>query len=117
MSEGEPVLIEGPAPVYHRILLKLSGDAFAPPAHEFGISEKATMLLATQLKDIRAMGVEVAIVVGGGNIWRGREAPGMDRAHADYMASLSELSASVFELLANREKHNNCELRQHADRG
>ena len=96
MSEGEPVLIEGPAPVYHRILLKLSGDAFAPPSHEFGISERATMLLATQLRDICAMGVEVAIVVGGGNIWRGRQAPGMDRAHADYMGML----ATVMNALA-----------------
>ncbi len=96
MSEGEPIFIEGPAPVYHRILLKLSGDAFAPPTHEFGISEQATMLLATQLRDICAMGVEVAIVVGGGNIWRGRQAPGMDRAHADYMGML----ATVMNALA-----------------
>ena len=96
MGEGEPVLIEGAAPVYHRILLKLSGDAFAPPSLEFGISEQATMLLASQLRDICAMGVEVAVVVGGGNIWRGRQAPGMDRAHADYMGML----ATVMNALA-----------------
>ena len=96
MSEREPVLIEGPAPVYRRILLKLSGDAFAPPNQEFGISEQATKLLAVQLREICAMGVEVAIVVGGGNIWRGRQAPGMDRAHADYMGML----ATVMNALA-----------------
>src|SRR5437867_11426252 len=54
------------------------------------------MLLATQLRDICAMGVEVAIVVGGGNIWRGRQAPGVDRAHADYMGML----ATVINALA-----------------
>src|SRR5437867_3449232 len=54
------------------------------------------MLLATQLRDICAMGVEVAIVVGGGNIWRGRQAPGVDRAHADYMGML----ATVMNALA-----------------
>ena len=96
MSEGEPVLIGGAVPVYRRILLKLSGDAFAPPSNEFGISERATKLLATQLRDICAMDVEVAVVVGGGNIWRGRQAPGMDRAHADYMGML----ATVMNALA-----------------
>jgi uridylate kinase len=89
-------MVEDAAPVYRRILLKLSGDAFAPPGHEFGISEQATNLLAAQLRDICALGVQVAVVVGGGNIWRGRQAPGMDRAHADYMGML----ATVMNALA-----------------
>ncbi len=76
-------------PTYRRILLKLSGDAFSPPGRDFGISETSTMLLAAQLQDIVALGVEVAIVVGGGNIWRGRQAPGMDRARADYIGMLA----------------------------
>ena len=52
-----------PIPSYRRILLKLSGDAFAPPGHEFGISERAAHQLAAQLQEIVAMGVQVATVV------------------------------------------------------
>jgi uridylate kinase len=85
-----------PSPSYRRILLKLSGDAFAPPGHEFGISERAAHQLAAQLQEIVAMGVQVATVVGGGNIWRGRQAPGMDRARADYIGML----ATVLNALA-----------------
>jgi uridylate kinase len=85
-----------PVPVYRRVLLKLSGDAFAPPGREFGISAEATSLLATQLQEIVAMAIEVAVVVGGGNIWRGRQAPRMDRARADYMGML----ATVMNALA-----------------
>src|SRR5438477_6736150 len=84
------------APPYGRVLLKLSGDACAPPDVHFGISGASTHLLATQLREVHAMGVEVAVVVGGGNIWRGRSAPGMDRAHADYMGML----ATVMNALA-----------------
>jgi uridylate kinase len=81
--------VDRPLPTFRRVLLKLSGDAFSPPGQEFGISEESTILLATQLQDVVAMGVQVAIVVGGGNIWRGRQAPGMDRARADYIGMLA----------------------------
>jgi uridylate kinase len=84
------------APVYRRILLKLSGDAFAPAGQEFGISAESIGLLATQLKEISSLGAQVAVVVGGGNIWRGRQAPRMDRARADYMGML----ATVMNALA-----------------
>ncbi|MFL6243050.1 MAG: UMP kinase [Acidimicrobiia bacterium] len=84
------------APIYHRVLLKLSGDAFAPAGAEFGISAESIGLLATQLREVRETGVEVAVVVGGGNIWRGRQAPRMDRARADYMGML----ATVINALA-----------------
>jgi uridylate kinase len=87
---------EGSVPVYRRVLLKLSGDAFSPPDQEFGISGESILLLASQLQDIVSMGIEVAVVVGGGNIWRGRQAPGMDRARADYMGML----ATVMNALA-----------------
>jgi uridylate kinase len=87
---------ESPAPIYRRVLLKLSGDAFAPPGAEFGISAEATALLASQLREVLALGVEVAVVVGGGNIWRGRQAPRMDRGRADYMGML----ATVMNALA-----------------
>src|SRR5918999_4176956 len=82
--------------MYRRILLKLSGDAFTPAGKDFGVSADATKLLAAQLQEIVAMGAEVAVVVGGGNIWRGRAAPGMDRARADYMGML----ATVINALA-----------------
>ncbi len=82
--------------MYRRILLKLSGDAFTPSGKDFGISSEATQLLAAQLQEIVAMGVEVGVVVGGGNIWRGRSAPGLDRARADYMGML----ATVINALA-----------------
>jgi uridylate kinase len=85
-----------PGPVYGRVLLKLSGDAFSPPGGGFGISAESIQLLAEQLQEVRSMDVEMAVVVGGGNIWRGRQAPGMDRARADYMGML----ATVMNALA-----------------
>src|SRR6266540_2837222 len=69
--------------MYRRVLLKLAGDAFAPPGGELGISAESIALMATQLREIVSLGVQVAVVVGGGNIWRGRQAPRMDRARAD----------------------------------
>jgi uridylate kinase len=83
------------APLYHRVLLKLSGDAFAPPDIGFGVSSQSTALLATQLRDVLTLGIEVAVVVGGGNIWRGRQAPGMDRARADYIGMLATVMNAV----------------------
>jgi uridylate kinase len=83
-------------PVYRRVLLKLSGDAFAPADRSFGISADSVGRLAVQLQEIVAMGVQVAVVVGGGNIWRGRQAPEMDRARADYIGML----ATVMNALA-----------------
>jgi len=94
--EAQPPAADGEVPGYRRVLLKLSGDAFAPPNAEFGISSEATGLLASQLREVQALGVEVAVVVGGGNIWRGRQAPQMDRARADYMGML----ATVMNALA-----------------
>ena len=83
-------------PLYGRVLLKLSGDAFAPPGGEFGISEQSAQLLAAQLADVMSVGTQTAVVVGGGNIFRGRDAPNMDRASADYMGML----ATVMNALA-----------------
>ncbi|MEX0832949.1 MAG: UMP kinase [Actinomycetota bacterium] len=84
------------APIYGRVLLKLSGDAFSPSDREFGISTEATGLLARELKEVIELGVQTAVVVGGGNIFRGRQAPGIDRARADYMGML----ATVMNALA-----------------
>ncbi len=87
---------EHPRPLYHRVLLKLSGDAFAPAETGYGISTDQAALLARQLAEVVDLGVETAVVVGGGNIFRGRQAPGIDRARADYMGML----ATVMNALA-----------------
>ncbi|MCR4898299.1 MAG: UMP kinase [Acholeplasmatales bacterium] len=78
--------------MYKRVLLKLSGEALKGNA-DFGIDPITVKVIAEQIKDIHDMGVEVGIVVGGGNIWRGKtaEALGMDRAQADYMGMLATI--------------------------
>ena len=81
---------------YGRVLLKLSGEAFAPVDAESGINTDATALIARQLAEVVDLGVQTAVVVGGGNIWRGRQAPGIDRNRADYMGML----ATVMNALA-----------------
>jgi uridylate kinase len=84
-------------PVYKRVLLKLSGEALMGE-QRYGIDPKVAQALAYKIKTIYEMNVEVAIVVGGGNIWRGFQAStsGMDRSTADYMGML----ATVFNALA-----------------
>jgi len=84
-------MLDGDArPGYHRVLLKLSGEAFSPPSGT-GISDAATALVARQLAEVVDMGIQPAVVVGGGNIWRGRQAPGIDRNRADYMGMLATI--------------------------
>ena len=95
MPEGEDAQ-ETIRPLYHRVLLKLSGDAFAPADTGYGISTASTGLLARELADVVDLGVQCAVVVGGGNIFRGRQAPGIDRSRADYMGML----ATVMNALA-----------------
>lgn len=86
-----------PKPHYSRILLKLSGEALAGDVGS-GIDPKVVNSIADQIKDVVEHGVQVAIVVGGGNIWRGiaASAQGMDRSTADYMGML----ATVLNALA-----------------
>ena len=86
-----------PGPVYKRILLKLSGEALVGDG-EYGISPDIINYIAEEVKEIRDLGVDVAIVIGGGNIFRGVAASskGMDRASADYMGML----ATVINALA-----------------
>lgn len=83
-------------PVFGRILLKLSGEAFAGADHNVDVETTAAM--ARQIQGVHAEGVSIAVVVGGGNIWRGKahEAAGMERATADYMGML----ATVINALA-----------------
>jgi uridylate kinase len=77
---------------YKRILLKLSGEAFSGGAH-FGIDPSILTEIAKRIKRVSDLGVGVAVVVGGGNIWRGVEAArsGMDRATADYAGMLATI--------------------------
>ena len=77
------------APAYKRILLKMSGEMLAGDAG-YGIQPDVIQRFAEEVKEIREMGVQVAVVLGGGNIFRGvaGASRGMDRAHADYMGML-----------------------------
>ena len=77
-------------PAYKRVVLKLSGEALAGEKG-FGIDGGVMVNIAKELKGLLASGVQIAIVVGGGNIWRGAaaEKSGMDRATADYMGMLA----------------------------
>ena len=78
------------APAYRRVLLKLSGEALMG-AQPFGIDPAVSAEIARGVAEVHALGVEVAIVIGGGNIFRGvaASASGMDRATADYMGMLA----------------------------
>jgi uridylate kinase len=74
---------------YKRILLKLSGEALAGRSG-FGIDVDEAETIASRIKEVYEMGVEVAVVIGAGNLWRGKQGleRGMDRATADYMGML-----------------------------
>jgi uridylate kinase len=76
---------------YRRVILKLSGEAFADSTINFGIDAAVVQRIAEEVAETRAeLGVEIAVVVGGGNIWRGTtgESGGMDRATSDTMGML-----------------------------
>lgn len=81
---------------YRRILLKLSGESLMGEK-QFGIDNKRLAEYAIQIKEIHDLGVEVAIVIGGGNIFRGVQAEegGMDRTHGDYMGMLATMINSM----------------------
>jgi len=84
-------------PQYKRVLLKVSGEALMGK-REFGLDNETVSAIAKDVQDVVAMGVEVSLVIGGGNIFRGiaGAAAGMDRAQADYMGML----ATVMNALA-----------------
>ncbi len=73
---------------YKRVLLKVSGEALAGEK-ESGLSDEMLMHVANDVKTLVDLGVQVALVVGGGNFWRGRTSQKMDRAQADYMGMLA----------------------------
>mgnify|MGYP000449988800 CR=1 FL=1 len=70
---------------YKRVLLKISGEALAG-TNGFGLDEHTIAHISENIKKIVDMGVQVSIVVGGGNIWRGRSSENMDRTRADHTA-------------------------------
>lgn len=81
---------------YRRIVLKLSGEALSGDIG-YGIEPTVIQSIARQVKEISELGIEIAIVVGGGNIWRGKigSEMGMDRANADYMGMLATVMNSL----------------------
>jgi uridylate kinase len=80
--------------VYKRILIKLSGEALAGPSGS-GIDADVIDNIVSQLVQVHKNGVDVAIVVGGGNFWRGRQGQNMDRVTADHMGMLATLMNSL----------------------
>ena len=82
--------------MYPRVIIKLSGEALKGDGM-YGIHPLTVKKIATEIKEIHALGVDVGIVVGGGNLWRGKtgEELGMDRAQADYMGMLGTVMNSL----------------------
>lgn len=78
--------------MYRRVILKLSGEALKGEG-AYGIDPKTVKNIATEIKEIYEMGVQVGVVIGAGNLWRGKigEELGMDRAQADYMGMLGTI--------------------------
>ena len=81
-------------PKYKRILLKLSGEALAGENH-FGLDFDTVLDICRAIKQVTDMGTQVAIVVGGGNFWRGRTSGKMDRTRADHMGMLATVINSL----------------------
>lgn len=94
----ESTAIEIAKPVYSRVVLKLSGEAFADPATGYNIDPAVVATIANEIAIVKELGIELAVVVGGGNIFRGGSASlrGIDRATGDYMGML----ATVINALA-----------------
>ena len=81
-------------PAYKRVLLKMSGEALAGEK-KTGFSDEMLKKAAAQIKEIHDLGVEIAIVIGGGNFWRGRTSGDMDRATADSIGMLATIMNSL----------------------
>jgi len=92
-------------PVYRRVLLKLSGEALLG-SETYGIDSHVLQGIAEQIAEVHALGIEIALVIGGGNIFRGVSAAsrGMDRSTADYMGML----ATVMNALALQQALEKC---------
>ena len=84
------------SPAFRRVLLKISGEALIGE-QTFGIDINVARMVAQEIKQVHDLGIEVAVVVGGGNIFRGvsKSAGGMDRASADYIGMLATVMNGV----------------------
>jgi len=98
-------------PQYKRILLKLTGEAFCDPVKGYGIDIDVVQRLSREIKEVRDLGVDVGVVVGGGNIFRGSIAStkGMDRVTADNMGMLATMINGL--ALQNGLESLNCQTR------
>ncbi|MBC2575844.1 UMP kinase [Peptostreptococcus canis] len=92
-------------PMYKRVLLKISGEALSGGTG-FGINNDVLKDISLGIKELIDVGVEVAVVVGGGNFWRGRTNKGMDRTTADYIGML----ATVMNAMALQDSLENIEV-------
>lgn len=90
-------------PKYKRILIKLSGEALAGAAGH-GLDENVIAGVVDQIKQIHDLGVEIALVIGGGNFWRGRQGKKMDRTTADHMGMLATVMNSLAMMDALEQK-------------
>jgi len=101
-------VLAGGQPMYKRVLLKLSGEAFAGVAQTDAIDTAAVYQIAHEIKEVAAAGVQVACVVGGGNIWRGKTESHekMERVTADHMGML----ATVINALALQDALENIDV-------
>jgi uridylate kinase len=109
VTEAAPAKIERPpGSAFHRVLLKLSGEALMGD-QEYGLDPETISALAAEIAEVRQDGLELAIVVGAGNIYRGMEgaAEGMDRATADYAGMLATLlnALTLQDALERRGAH------------
>jgi uridylate kinase len=110
VTEAVPAAKTGPAeaPAFHRVLLKLSGEAMMGEK-QYGLDPERIAAIAAEIVDVHSTGVELAIVVGAGNIYRGIEgaAEGMDRATADYAGMLATLlnALALQDALERRGAH------------
>ncbi len=91
-------------PKYKRVLIKLSGEALAGDAG-FGLNYDIVTEICREIKNANNLGAEIAVVVGGGNFWRGRENPDMDRVRADHMGMLATVlnSLAIADALEQQE--------------
>lgn len=90
-TSSRPASSAAAKPKYQRIVLKVSGEALREAGSKDSISPQIVHQIAVQIQEVHAMGVEIAVVIGGGNIWRGLSAShrGMERTTADYMGMLA----------------------------
>jgi uridylate kinase len=88
-------MAESRKPAYQRVLLKISGEALMG-TQGFGVSPEVLKTVASEIAETAKMGVQIAVVVGGGNIWRGaQQGSGMDRSSADYVGMLATVMNAV----------------------